>query len=226
MIAMSSKNPPQRVSPASGDASRHVAVSRLGSQEDERAAATDWRGITLVHRGSELGVVGRVSREGAGTKPVLHAFGGVSRSLEYAVPESAIVAVFGVSARALVNDIVEFEPQHLCGDGRVILVPRTPRGDTEPEREGWRRRPQAAWVGVRVYADDGYLGEVEGTVPADGPLPAAALIVRARTRFWRTRFPVIPVSRVVACTPSERVARVAGTRPELLSMSQRVPVDR
>ena len=153
-------------------------LSRLGSQEDERAAATDWRGITLVHRGSELGVVGRVSREGAGSEPVLHAFGGISRSLEYAVPESAIVAVFGVSARALVNDIVEFEPQHLCGDGRVILVPRTPRGDTEPEREGWRRRPQAAWVGIRVYADDGYLGEVEAN-GASGRAPAGRSLDRA-----------------------------------------------
>jgi len=157
---------------------------------------------------------------------VLHAFGGISRSLEYAVPESAIVAVLRVSARALVDDVVNFEPQHLCGDGRVILAPRTQLRDGRGGDDAWCGMPMAAWTGTRVYADDGYLGEVEATVPSSRGPRAEAVIVRARVRVWKTRFPVIPLSRIVACTPCERVARASGTRRELLSLSERVPAQR
>ena len=80
--------------------------------------------------------------------------------------------------------------------------------------------PRPAWIGIRVYADDGYLGEVESALPTGGLEPLRALIVRTRARLWKTRFPAIPVSRVVACTPREHVARVAGTRRELSSMSE------
>ena len=202
------------------------AYSDVDGRQTGDHEAADWRGITLVHRGGELGVVGHVSRDGASFEPVLHAFGGVSRSLEYAVAESAIVAVLRVSARALVDDVVNFEPQHLCGDGRVILAPRAQRRDSRGDVDAWRGMPMAAWTGIRVYADDGYLGEVEATVPSSRSPLAEAVIVRARVRFWKTRFPVIPLSRVVACTPCERVARVAGTRQELASMSERVPAQR
>ena len=99
------------------------AFSEADSRQIGEYESANWRGMTLVHRGGELGVVGHVSRDGASFEPVLHAFGGVSRSLEYEVPERAIVAVLRVSARALVDDVVNFEPQHLCGDGRVILAP-------------------------------------------------------------------------------------------------------
>ena len=186
-----------------------MAMSAHGRTQRIQA---DWRGITLVHRGSELGVVGQVSHEGASCEPVLHAFGGISRSLEYAVPESAIVGVLDVSARALVDDRVEFQPRHRCGDGRVILTPRMQSGDVAGEEAGWRRMPRSAWVGVRVYADDGYLGEAERALPANELEPLEAFVVRTRARFWKIRFPVIPVSRVVACTPRENVVRVAGTR--------------
>ncbi len=187
------------------------------------AAPTDWHGLTLVHRGSELGVVGHISREGARSEAVLHAFGGVSRSLEYAVPESAIAGVLGVSALALVDDAVEFQPRHLCGDGHVILAPRSRIEVGKSEDEQWRSLPAAAWAGLRVYADDGYLGEVAEALPADAHQPVDALIVRVRTWLWKTRLPVIPVSRVVACTPRERVARVAGSRRELTRLSEHVP---
>ena len=189
------------------------------------APAPEWHGLTLVHRGSELGVVGHISREGASSEAVLHAFGGISRSLEYAVPESAIAGVLGVSARALVDDAVEFQPQHLCGNGHVILAPRTRLDGGKPEDEQWQSLPATAWVGMHVYADDGYLGEVTEALPADAHQPADALIVRARTWLWKTRLPVIPMSRVVACTPREHVARVAGGRRELSRLSEHAPLD-
>lgn len=202
------------------------AVSDVDGRQIGGHGPADWRGITLVHRGGELGVVGHVSRGGDSFERVLHAFGGISRSLEYAVPESAIVAVLGVSARALVDDVLNFEPQHLCGDGRVILAPHPQRRGGRGDDEAWRSMPTAAWTGIRVYADDGYLGEVKATVPSSRSPLAEAVIVRARVRFWKNRFPVIPLSRIVACTPCERVARVAGTRQELSSMSERVPAAR
>lgn len=219
---MSSQNPTTThgIQAHGGDAIRQASIRGRSSQREQEATA-DWHGLTLVHRGSELGVVGHVSREGVRSEPVLHAFGGISRSLEYAVPVSAIVEVLGVSARALVDDGVEFHPLHLCGNGRVILAPRTQSGDVPPEDESWRGMPPSAWIGVRVYADDGYLGEVARAIPADGVEPAEALIVRARTHLWKTHFPVIPVSRVAACTLHEHVARVAGNRHELLSMGER-----
>ena len=198
----------------------------VSARDPVQRIQADWRGITLVHRGSELGVVGQVSHEGASCEPVLHAFGGISRSLEYAVPESAIVGVLDVSARALVDDALEFQPRHLCGDGRVILTPRTQGGDVAIEEEGWRKMPRPSWVGVHVYANDGYLGEVERALPVNELEPLEAFVVRTRARLWKIRFPVIPVSRVVACTPREHVVRVAGTRRELSSLNERMPLDR
>jgi hypothetical protein len=184
--------------------------------------APDWHGLTLVHRGSELGVVGHISREGAHSEAVLHAFGGISRSLEYAVPESAIAGVLGVSARALVDDAVEFQPRHLCGDGHVILAPRTRLEGGPAMDEQWQTLTATAWVGMHVYADDGYLGEVVTVLPADAEQPVEALIVRVRTWLWKARLAAIPLSRVVACTPREHLARVVGRRRELSKLPEDV----
>ena len=81
--------------------------------------------------------------------------------------------------------------------------------------------PHSAWTGIRVFADDGYLGIVESTLPAAArPDTAAFLIVHTRMPFWKRRLLVIPLSRVVACTPVDSVARVTGSRRELASVSE------
>ena len=49
------------------------------------------------------------------------------------------------------------------------------------------------------------------------------LIVRAR-RHLRTRYPVVPAARVVWCDATTAVVRVAGTRSELLRLSERMPL--
>ena len=193
------------------------------SGRGDRDPSRKWRGITLAHRGVDIGVIGHVTRAARPPEAVLHAFGGVSRSLEYAVPESAIVKVLPVAARAIVADDVEFEPQHLRADGRVVLAPRTPRGAIGPHEAEWRCLPQAAWIGIRVYADDGYLGVVETALSTSGRETADFLVVRVRRRLRRNRLPVVPVARVLSCAPAENVARVSGTRHELTGMSELWP---
>jgi hypothetical protein len=185
-------------------------------------ASTTWRGVTLTHRGTDIGVISHVTRSGEPSVTVLHALGGVSRSLEYAVPETAIVSVIGgSSSRAVVSDQVEFEPQHLRVDGRVILAPRVSHATTGSHEADWLEVPRSVWVGIRLYADDGYLGIVEAALSTTRSETVDLLIVRVRMPFWKLRHPIVPATRVVVCTPAENVARVTGTRSELARMSER-----
>jgi len=188
------------------------------SAAERHPVATVWRGMTLTHQGHDLGVITGVSRSSTPGVAILHALGGISRSLEYAVPETAIVGVFGVSSRAIVSDGVEFEPRHLCADGRVILAPRTADAIMEPT--DWARVPHADWVGVRVYADDGFLGTVQAALSSTRTGVIDQLVVRVRMPLRRQRFPVIAIDRLAAFAPAENVARVTGSRRELANMRQ------
>ena len=66
-------------------------MAGAGSARDVQSGSTAWHGVTLTHRGDEIGVVSQVTRSGEPAVAVLHALGGISHSLEYAVPETAIV---------------------------------------------------------------------------------------------------------------------------------------
>ena len=82
-----------------------------------------------------------------------------------------------------------------------------------------------AWVGVRVYADDGFLGSVQAALSSTPPGMVDHLVVRVQMAFRKTRLPAIPMTRLVAFAPAENVARVTGTRSELASMSACRPRD-
>ena len=186
-------------------------------------APTAQRGMTLAHRGNDIGVISHVTRNGESSSAVLHAVGGVSRSLEYTVPEAAIVGVFCVASRVVVSEDVDFEPQRLCADGRVVLAPRPARDAGGSRPADWRDMPRPLWVGVRVYADDGYLGIVTAVLSTLRPDSGELLLVRSRTRFRNNRLVLVPVTRLLAFSPVENVARATGSRRELADLSAAPP---
>jgi hypothetical protein len=190
-----------------------------GAARSEWIAPTVQRGMTLAHRGNDIGVINHVTRNGESSIVVFHAVGGVSRSLEYTVPETAIVGVFGVASRVIVSEDVDFEPRHLCADGRVVLAPRPAREACRSRATDWREMPHPLWVGVRVYADDGYLGVVTAVLSTMRPGNRGLLVVRSRSRFRRHRLVSVPVSRLMAFSPAENVARATGSRRTLADLS-------
>jgi hypothetical protein len=181
--------------------------------------AVAWQGITLVHRGRELGVVGHVTAAAEPRASILHAFGGVARSLEYAVPASGIDRVLGVSARAFVRDDLEFEPTRVCDDGTVILAPRaTPSGSCAAVASG--QAHPGRMIGMRVYADDGFLGEVDAVLVGLGEIDRPVFLhVDTRGWFGRRHGALVPVSRVFACDDEAGVLRLSGRRHELRELA-------
>ena len=79
----------------------------------------------------------------------------------------------------------EFEPRHLCArrpcDSRRRA--RLARGRRASRVRIGLDVPHADWVGVRVYADDGFLGSVAGgALDAPGPGSVDHLVVRVQVR--------------------------------------------
>ena len=76
--------------------------------------------------------------------------------------------------------------------------------------------------GFRVYADDGYLGEIETTLGARADT-VDYLVVCVR-HWFRTLHPVLPARYVVECEPLDGIVVVAGTRRELRSLPALPPL--
>ena len=179
----------------------------------EEDAPERWLGVTLVHRDAELGVVGHVTRGASPDDSTLHAFGGLSGSLEYRVPTAAIERLLSVSARAVVDDHLEFVPTRLCVDGTVILGPRD-RSTAASATVNWDGDP-VALAGMHVYADDGYLGTVEAAPRRPLRETAAFLIVVVRPWLGRSHRLRIPARCVLAVNPQAGLLRLSGRRRDL-----------
>ena len=111
--------------------STHRSSDRSGPRHLARAGEAgrprqphEWRGVTLLHRGTRLGVVSRVSCARCASGLVLHARGGVSGALEYAVPERSVTPLPGSPPHGAVDPELEFSAERIHSDGRVSLVPR------------------------------------------------------------------------------------------------------
>lgn len=177
-------------------------------------------GFILTYQGSEIGIVERVAEQARTGARMLYVRGGISGSLEYAIPTTAIAAVQPSARRAMVDDSVTFEPEDLGFDGRVLLVARPPEAESSSSWRPGRRLPEGC-VGFRAYADDGVLGEVEMAVRGT-PRATDYLVVRVRGLF-RWMYPAIPATYVVEWRPVRRSVLVAGTRREIKQLPERIP---
>jgi hypothetical protein len=83
-------------------------------------------GFLVAHQGADIGVLEHIESCTSTEVTLLHVRGGVSGSLEYVIPSTAVVDVRPTAQRASVDDRVTFEPETIAGDGRVILVARLP----------------------------------------------------------------------------------------------------
>lgn len=190
----------------------------LGAERNE--APEPLPGFVLLHRGNELGIVERVDLNGGVRSHVVQARGGLSGSLEYILPVSALCSVRLDDRRAVVADEVTFEPVTVNEAGHVRLAAREfldHRGEHSP------RMPNSGCEGFRVFADDGYLGVVEAAlfqIRLDKP---DYFVARVR-RWVGSRYPVIAVSRVVTVYPPDRILFVAGSRSELARLPEQLPI--
>ena len=171
-------------------------------------------GFRLTYHGSDIGVIERVEPAGAAgpAGAMLYVRGGISGALRYAIPADAVTRVMPDERRVNVSDGITFEPEAVGKDGEVLLIAHTPqphpRGNWRPNRAIPRTSR-----GFRVYADNGYLGEVETTL---GATADAVDFIVIRARHWlRTRHPVLPTRYVVECEPLDGIIVVAGDRREL-----------
>jgi hypothetical protein len=83
-------------------------------------------GFLVAHQGADIGVLEHIESCTSTDVTLLHVRGGVSGSLEYVIPSTAVVDVRPTAQRASVDDRVTFEPETIVGDGRVILVAQLP----------------------------------------------------------------------------------------------------
>jgi hypothetical protein len=171
-------------------------------------------GFFLTYHGSDIGVVERVDHRGT---PTLYVRGGIAGSLRYTIPASAVSAVFPDDRRVALDDHVTFEPEAIGHDGEVLLIARTAPTDRTGRWRPSRSVPRASG-GFRVYADDGYFGEIEAALGARDDT-VDYLVVRSR-HWFRTRRPVLPARYVVECEPLDGIVVVAGTRRELRSLPE------
>ena len=178
-------------------------------------------GFTLTYHGSNIGVVERIDVPDPLGSATLQVRGGISGSLRYAIPASAVSAVFPDDRRVALDDRVTFEPAAVGRDGEVLLVARNVPSDGAG---GWRpsRSVPRTSSGFRVYADDGFLGEIECTLGARADT-VDYLIVRVR-HWFRTCRPVLPARYVVECEPLDGIVVVAGTRRQLRSLPEVPPL--
>ncbi len=188
-------------------------VHVLGHRQGAGAAQPQPQpGFRLTYHGSDIGVIERVEAAGPAGVSTLYVRGGISGALRYAIPADAVTGILPDERRVTVSDSITFEPDAVGQDGEVLLVAHTlapePRGKWRP----LRAVPRAS-RGFRVYADDGYLGEIETTL---GATADAVDFIVVRARHWlRTRHPVLPARYVVECELLDAIVVVAGNRREL-----------
>lgn len=177
-------------------------------------------GFRLTHQGNDIGVVEYVEDadyRGIGT---VHVRGGISGCLEYVIPTSAVLAVDLTERSAEIDQDVTFEPEVVARNGRVRLIARSPSLDAQARLRP-RQRLTPACLGYRVYADDGYLGDVEAVLCREQD-DVDYLTVGVRRRF-RHRRAVIEIARVVSSDDIHAVVAVAGTCRELLLLPHAFP---
>lgn len=177
-------------------------------------------GYILTYHGSDIGVVERVDAPDRGL-PTLHVRGGISGSLRYTIPSSAVASVAPEDRRVALDDHVTFEPEAVGRDGEVLLMARSSPPDRSSAWRPSRRVPRTS-SGFRVYADDGFLGEIEATL---GSRADTVDYLVVRVRHWlRTYHPVLPARYVVECEPLDGIVVVAGTRRELRQIPELPPL--
>ena len=107
--------------------------ARMLGHRQGNAPAEAQPGFILTYHGSDIGVVERIDVPSHRGIPTLHVRGGISGSLRYAIPASAVSAVFPDDRRVALDDRVTFEPEAVGRDGEVLLVARNAPAD-------WRER--------------------------------------------------------------------------------------
>ena len=215
--------PVRRRAQSVGTAARRVLPSRAPVLRRGQATvhAEPKPGYSLTYHGSDIGVVERVDIADHRGAPALYVRGGIAGSLRYTIPACAVAAVFPDERRVALDDDVTFEPEAVGREGEVLLIARTSPVD---RADGWRpsRNVPPTCSGFRVYADDGFLGEIEATLGTRAD-SVDYLVVRAR-RWLRTRHPVIPSRYVVECEPLDGIVVLAGTRRELRQIPEMPPL--
>lgn len=91
-------------------------------------------GFVVAHQGADIGVLEHVESGEHTDLVLLHVRGGVSGSLEYVIPSTAVVDVRPAIRRACVDDRVTFELDTIAADGRVILVAQFPHAPRTANR--------------------------------------------------------------------------------------------
>lgn len=86
-----------------------------------------------------------------------------------------------------------------------------------------RENPLPPHIGDAVVASDGHVGRVERVLRRDGSGEAAFLVVAVRGRL-RRRHPVVPCALVVGIDAGRRVVRLRGTRRDVHSLPETVPL--
>jgi hypothetical protein len=86
----------------------------------------------VAHQGADIGVLEHIESCRGSDVTLLHVRGGVSGSLEYVIPSTAVVEVRPALRRASVDDRITFEPETTDHDGRVILIANVPAGAPAP----------------------------------------------------------------------------------------------
>ena len=210
---------------ASDTPARSVRPAPLGpcsyGARPEEDAPERWLGVTLVRRDAELGVVGHVTRGVSPDDSILHAFGGLSGSLEYRVPAAAIERLLGVSARAVVDDRLEFAPTRLCVDGTVILAPRDRSRQRAQHSTGTGiQSPWPACMSMPTMDTSGRSRPRRAVPPGDA---AAFLVVVVRPWLGRSHRLRIPARRVLAVNPQRGFSgcRVGGRDLRAFTDTQR-----
>ncbi len=178
-------------------------------------------GFILTYHGCDIGVVERVDAPDAYSSPTLYVRGGLSGSLRFTIPPAAIAAVFPEQRRVALADQVTFEPEAVGQDGEVLLIARTPPAASSGDWQPSRAVPRTS-SGFRVYADDGFLGEIEATLGSRADT-VDYLVVRVR-HWFRTFRPVLPARYVIECEPLDGTVVVVGTRRELRRVPELPPL--
>lgn len=178
-------------------------------------------GFSLTYHGSDIGVVERVDVSDQGGSPTLYVRGGISGSLRYTIPANAVSEILPDDRRVALDDRVTFEPEAVGRDGEVLLIARASPRDKPGAWQSGSRVPRTS-CGFRVYADDGFLGEIEATLGARADT-VDYLVVRVR-HWFRTFHPVIPARHVIECEPLDGIVVVVGTRRDLRRIPELPPL--
>ena len=190
-------------------------------QGTETAQLQPQPGFRLTYHGNDIGVIERVETTGPSGALTLYVRGGISGALRYAIPADAVTSILPDERRVKVSESITFEPEAVGRDGEVLLVAQSASPDPRSTWRPHRAVPRTS-RGFRVYADDGYLGEIETTLGATG---------RGRRLHRRTRPALAPHAPSGAACALRRRMRAArrhrrrGRQPPRAAPPSRTPQD-